>query len=94
MSRSRTSIKPHIGEFEFYPKLPNKVAGFPIAGTAYYHDFGKFLATFENTFPYMRVQRLVLEPAPAGRTAGDDGEKLAFKMEVLALVKPAPEATR
>ena len=33
-----------------------------VSGTAYYDDLGKFLADFENHFPYMRVQNLNLEP--------------------------------
>lgn len=71
------------------PKFPYKAALFNVRGTAYYHDLGKFLADFENTFPYLRVQNLELEPgtsSPAGGTA--DSEKLAFKMEIVALVNP------
>ncbi len=74
------------------PKDMNMLAGFPykqanmtISGTALYTDFGKFIADFENQFPYMRVLNLSLEPAPA--LAGAEKEKLSFRMEIASLVK-------
>jgi hypothetical protein len=74
------------------PKEMNMLAGFPykqanmtISGTAFYADFGKFVADFENQFPYMRILNLSLEPVPA--LVGSDKEKLAFRMEIAALVK-------
>jgi Tfp pilus assembly protein PilO len=77
------------------PKDMNMLAGFPykqatmtISGTAFYTDFGKFIADFENQFPYMRVMNLSLEPVPA--LVGSDKEKLAFRMEIAALVKANP----
>ena len=45
------------------------------------------VADFENQFPYLRVLNLSLEPSSAA--AGNDREKLSFKMEVAALVKPS-----
>lgn len=75
------------------PKDVPMLAGFPykqinmsISGTAMYHDFGKFVSDFENQFPYLRVLNLSLEPSSV--VAGNDREKLSFKMEVAALVKP------
>ena len=72
------------------PKFPYKAVLFTLRGTAFYHDLGKFLADFENSFPYLRVQNLELEPATASAatSTGGDTEKLAFKMEVVALVNP------
>jgi hypothetical protein len=74
------------------PKEMNMLAGFPykqanmtISGTAFYADLGKFVADFENQFPYMRILNLSLEPVPA--LVGSDKEKLAFRMEIAALVK-------
>ena len=79
------------------PKFPYKAALFNVRGTAYYHDLGKFIADFENTFPYIRVQNLDLEPsgsssATAASTAAPtaDAEKLAFKMEIVTLINPNP----
>jgi len=70
-------------------KFPYRAALFNVRGTAYFHDFGKFLADFENSFPYIRVQNLELEPASgSSATSTGDPEKLAFKMEVVTLVNP------
>jgi len=73
-------------EVNLLPKFPYSQAGFTVAGTAHFHDLGRFLADFENQFPYFRIANLTLEPAPA--TSPSETERLAFKMEVLALVKP------
>jgi hypothetical protein len=76
-------------EIGMYVKFPYRAAVFNVRGTAYYHDFGRFVADFENAFPYMRIQNVELEP-PAASTANapSDQEKLAFKMEIVALVNP------
>src|SRR6185369_4226847 len=67
------------------PKEMNMLAGFPykqanmtISGTAFYPDFGKFVADFENQFPYMRVLNVSLEPVPA--LVGVEKERLGFRM--------------
>jgi len=77
------------GEVGILPKFPYKAALFNVRGTAYFHDFGKFVADFENTFPYIRVQNLELEPAAnSSSTSTGDPEKLAFRMEIVTLVNP------
>jgi Tfp pilus assembly protein PilO len=68
------------------PKFPYQQATLTVAGKAFYHDLGKFVADFENEFPYIRVQNLEIEPAPS--ITGGYSEKLAFRMDVVALVKP------
>lgn len=77
------------GEVGIVPRFPYRAALFHIRGTAYYHDFGRFVADFENSFPYMRIQNLELEPA-GGSSANkaSEPEKLAFKVEIVALVNP------
>lgn len=70
-----------------FAKFPYRAALFNVRGTAYYHDFGKFLADFENAFPYIRVQNIDLEPA-ANDASGEAREKLGFKIELLTLVRP------
>lgn len=71
------------------PRFPYRAAQFNIRGTAYFHDLGKFIADFENAFPYMRLQNLEMEPAAnSSATSTGDAEKLAFKMEVVTLVNP------
>lgn len=69
--------------------FPYQQASMTVAGTAYFDDFGKFLAEFENRFPYMRVQDLSLEPVGSspGATA-EERERLSFHMEIVALIKP------
>jgi len=77
------------GEVGVLPKFPYKAATFNVRGTAYFHDFGRFLADFENTFPYLRVQNLELDPASSSSaTSTDDPEKIAFRLEIVALINP------
>lgn len=72
-----------------FAKFPYRAALFNVRGSAHYHDFGKFLADFENAFPYIRVQNIELEPS-AGEEArsGEAREKLGFRMELVTLVRP------
>ena len=73
-----------VGEVDLLPKFPYKQLRVSVAGTAFYHDLGKFIADFENAYPHARIVGLTLEPAGG---AGDDSEKLAFRMDVITLVK-------
>jgi hypothetical protein len=75
---------PDVETMDLLPAFPFKQARFTITGTAYYHDLGKFIADFENTFPHIRIVNLELQPVDA--TGGN--EKLSFKMDVIALVQP------
>jgi len=71
------------------PKFPYRAALFNVRGTAYFHDLGKFIADFENSFPFTRVQNLEMEPAAnSSATSTGDNEKLSFKMEIVTLVNP------
>jgi len=78
---------PAFSDVDLLPSFPYKQIRFSVNGTAYYHDLGKFIADFENNFPHARVVRLSLESM-----TGPDatGEKLSFKMEIIALVKLNP----
>jgi len=78
---------PTIGEMDLLPSFPYKQIRFGITGTAYYHDLGKFMSDFENTFPHARLVHLVVEPLPGADTTN---EKLSFRMEIIALVKSNP----
>lgn len=77
------------------PEFPYKAALFNIRGKAYYHDFGRFLADFENAFPYIRVQNIELEPA--GRSIAESTEepeqteRLSFRLEIVTLVNPTAQ---
>jgi len=67
------------------PGFPYKQATLTVAGTAYYHDLGRFLADFENQFPHVRVVNLSIDAnANAVMT---DPEILSFKMDIITLVK-------
>ena len=74
-----------MGEVDLMPHFPYKQLKVTVGGTAYYHDLGKFIADFENTYPHARIANLTLEPV--GGTA-DSGEKLAFRMDIIALANP------
>lgn len=76
---------PSISEVRMFPNYPYHQATVSVGGTAYFYDFGKFLADFENQYPYMRVANLNLEPAAGANQ--DEIEKLAFHMDIVALVK-------
>jgi len=78
---------PRIGESSILPKVPYKTALLSVNGTAHYHDFGKFLASLENSFPHMRLQRLELEPMQFGEATSAGQEQLNFKLEIIALIK-------
>ena len=77
--------QPSIGEVDVLPKFPYKQVKVNVSGTAHYHDLGKFIADFENTFPHVRVVNLTIEPA---NPTGEGSEKLSFRMDIVALVKP------
>ncbi len=67
---------------------PYKGVRYSVRGTAYYHDFGRFVSMFENAFPYMRLQNIELMPGGQFDNTGDP-EKLTFRMDIVALQKPA-----
>ena len=69
-------------------KFPYKQVTLTLAGTAHYHELGRFIADFENEFPHIRVLNLDLQ-VNASPAAGD-AEKLMFKLDILTLVKPTP----
>jgi hypothetical protein len=72
-----------------FVNFPYQAVVFTIRGTAYFHDFGKFVADFENNFPFLRVQNIDLDPSAASAVTNvGDPEKLSFKMEIVALVNP------
>jgi hypothetical protein len=75
-------------------QFPYQAAIFTVRGAGHYHDFGKFLADFENSFPYFRIQNLSLAPASDSVVGSDTpaavsaAENLSFRMEIVALIKP------
>lgn len=69
------------------PGFPYKQASITIGGTAQYNELGRFIADFENTYPYFRVLNLSVEPSTT--TAPGARETLSFRMDIVALIKPA-----
>lgn len=76
-------------EVGIFPKFPYRAAAFNVRGIAYFHDLGQFIADFENSFPFARVQNLELEPGSnSASTTTPEGEKLSFRMEIVTLINP------
>ena len=73
---------PTESEVDLLPAFPYRQMRFIVSGKGYYHDIGKFVADFENAFPHIRVTNLTIEPVAS------EGEKLSFRMEIIALIKP------
>lgn len=76
--------QPSSGDVDLLPGLMYRQVKLSLSGTGFYHDLGKFVADFENTFPHMRLVNLGLEPAPTTTAP----ERIAFRFDVIALVKP------
>src|SRR5882724_13178021 len=75
------TTRPVKGDVGLLAQFPYQAAIFTVRGTGHYHDFGKFLADFENSFPYFRVQNLSMAPglhnvAADSPTAGTGEENL------------------
>ena len=70
------------------PNFPYKQASLSLAGTAHFHDFGRFLADLENQFPHIRVVNLSLDLNPS--PAAEDQETVSFKLDLVTLVKTNP----
>jgi len=53
--------QPSEEELGVLPKFPYKAVIFGVKASAQYHEFGRFLADFENAFPYMAIRNIKLE---------------------------------
>jgi len=73
-------------DMNLIPNFPYKQATLSVAGTAHYHDLGRFVADFENQFPHIRILNLTLDVN--SNPTVDEKEMLTFKMDIAALVKP------
>jgi hypothetical protein len=70
------------------PGFPYKQTTLTVAGSAHYHDLGRFLADLENQFPHVRLLNLSLDVNAASPSV--EPETLSFKMDILTLAKPNP----
>jgi Tfp pilus assembly protein PilO len=77
--------QPAPSDVDMLPNFPYKQIRFDVLGSGYYHDIGKFAADLENKFPHLRIVNLTIDTATAADTTA---EKLAFRMQIAALVKP------
>jgi Tfp pilus assembly protein PilO len=68
--------------------FPYKQTTLSVAGTAHFHDLGRFLADLENRFPHIRVLNLSLELNQS--PAAEDQETIYFKLDMVTLVKTNP----
>lgn len=99
---TRLSNDPVTGnEFVTLPKFAYSGALYEVELRAFYHDFGRFLADLETSFPYLRIHNLQLAPiatpsAVAGPSAdlpdellnSVDREQLRVSMKLVVLFKP------
>jgi hypothetical protein len=79
---------PQPGDLKLWPNSPYKLSAFSVMGTATYHNFGKFLAEFENAYPHFALRALDLEPVGSESGSPEDDHNLRFRMEFVTPVKP------
>jgi len=77
-----------VTEVNLIPQCAYKQACLSLAGTAHFHDFGRFVADLENQFPHIRVVNLSLDLNPS--PAAEDQETISFKLDLITLVKANP----
>jgi hypothetical protein len=75
-------------EVNLLPHFPYKQATLTVAGTAHFHDFGRFLADLENKFPHIRVLNLSLDLSQS--PVAEEREMVNFKLDIVTLVKTNP----
>jgi Tfp pilus assembly protein PilO len=69
-------------------RFPYKQTTLTVAGTAHFHDLGRFLADLENQFPHVRLLNLSLDVNAASPSV--EPETLSFKMDIVTLAKTNP----
>jgi hypothetical protein len=75
------------------PKIPYKAAAITVTASGYYEEIGRFIAHFENKYPYMRIQNLSMVPeGRVGSTSNEPAgpnEKLKGVFDIIVM-KRAP----
>lgn len=96
------SSQPLTGDlFLLLPNFSYSAAAYKVEMQAFFHEFGRFLADFENSFPFMRIDNLTLWPVATpsgaiGPTAdvpedfgeSEDLEQLGISLRIVVLYKP------
>ncbi len=72
---------PRLGTLDVPPEVPYSMASFTVTGQGYFHDFGTFLAAFENSSPFIKLTSLRLQALTPGFGSMDDPEQLSFRMD-------------
>jgi hypothetical protein len=75
-------------EVTLLPNFPYKQASLSLAGTAHFHDFGRFVADLENQFPHIRVLNLNLDLNQS--PTAEEQETISFRLDLVTLVKTNP----
>jgi len=78
--------QPAVGKMDLLPDFPYQQASYRVSGTARYQELGRFLADFENQFPYARLTNLQINPASS---PGEPG-LLSFSVFIVTLINPNP----
>ncbi len=81
---------PEITEKGVITAFPYKWAKFHITGEGHYHDFGKFIADFENAFPFFRIENLDIS-VPGLRK---DPDMLSYSFDIVTPQVPAAAETK
>lgn len=81
---------PEISDKGVIGGFPYKWAKFHISGQGRYHDLGRFIADFENAFPYFRIQDLDIG-LPGIR---QDPDMLAFNFDIVTPQAPGGAETK
>lgn len=85
--------RPTEGPPEMLGNFPYNEGTFTMTGKAKYEDLGKFLADFENLYPYFRVRNLQLSTSGRDAGGGDAGggtsSLVGFNVNMVALVRPS-----
>lgn len=78
---------PDISDWQIFPRVPYRTATFSVSGAGYYQDLGKLLVAIENTYPWIRIKRLELEPKHSAEPDAAEDEKLNFRLEFVNMLR-------
>jgi Tfp pilus assembly protein PilO len=79
---------PKPAETNTLPPLPYSMMNFTLSGHGHYQDIGFFVDDFEQTFPYVRLRSLEIEPiAYTKSSAEEQDETLQFKASFVTPTK-------
>jgi len=94
------STQPELSELALLPKFPYRAATFTVHVNGRFQDLGRFLADFENNYPYFRVLNVQLSPENissnptfgslgASQAPGPSEPHIGMQFKVVTLIKPS-----